>query len=112
MLVLKPTSMAAQNSVFNGGSQGKPVEKAVQALPRPNAILLPQPFCALQPEAKQSINVRGLHTLRKDYQWLSSCSLQVELLRLMADVQPHIECNALAMCWLDHRMFCVLFADK
>ena len=57
-----PTSVHAEDSLLNGGGQGQPVEEAVEALPGPQALLLPQPLRALQPEAKQRIDVRCLHT--------------------------------------------------
>lgn len=55
--------MHAEDPLLNGGSQGQPVEEAVEALPGPDALLLPQPLCALQPEAKQCIDVRCLHSI-------------------------------------------------
>lgn len=36
-----PTSMHTEDPVFYGGSQGQPVEEAVEALPGPDALLLP-----------------------------------------------------------------------
>ena len=59
---VRPTSMHAQDSLLDGGSQGEPVEEAVEALPSPDALLLSQPLCALQPEPKQRIDVRCLHS--------------------------------------------------
>ena len=55
--------MHAEDPLLNGGSQGQPVEEAVEALPGPHALLLPQPLCALQPEPKQCIDVRRLHSI-------------------------------------------------
>lgn len=33
--------MHAEDSLLNGGSKGQPVEEAVEALPGPQALLLP-----------------------------------------------------------------------
>lgn len=60
------TSMHAEDSLFNGGSQGQPVEETVEALPGPKALLLSQPLSALQPKPKQCVDVSRLrNTLYK-----------------------------------------------
>ena len=53
--------MHADDAVLNQGGQGKPVEEAVEAIPGPDALLITQPFHALQPKAEQGVDVRGLH---------------------------------------------------
>ena len=59
---MRRASMHTKDSLLYGGSHGKPVEEAVEALPGPDALLLSQPLCALQPEPKQRIDVRCLHS--------------------------------------------------
>ena len=54
--------MHTKYSLLNGGSQGEPVEEAVEAFPGPSALLLSQPLCAFQPEPKQRIDVRCLQS--------------------------------------------------
>lgn len=54
--------MHTEDSLLNGGSQGEPVEEAVEALPGPDALLLSQSLCTLQPKPKQRIDVRCLHS--------------------------------------------------
>ena len=71
--------MHTKDSLLNGGSQGEPVEKAVEALPGPDALLLPEPLCAFQPKPKQRIDVRCLHSKMSVWQH------NMELSTLMSD---------------------------
>ena len=55
------TAMHADDAVLDQGRQGQPVEEGINARPCPHACLS-QPLQALQPEAKQCIDVRCLCT--------------------------------------------------
>ena len=54
------TAVHADDAVLYHGGQGEPVEHAVDAVPRKDALLVPQPLYALQPEAEERVDVRGL----------------------------------------------------
>ena len=52
--------MHAQDLVLDAGGKGQPVEEGVEARPGPDAVWVPQPLDALDPEAEQRIDVRRL----------------------------------------------------
>ena len=54
--------MHADDAVLDEGGQGEPVEEGVDALPGPEPLLVAHALYTLQPEAKQRVDVRGLHT--------------------------------------------------
>jgi hypothetical protein len=50
----------AQYLPLNQRRQRQPVEQRVDALPHPDAVLVPQPLQALEAEPEQRIDVGGL----------------------------------------------------
>lgn len=55
--------MHADDAVLYEGGQGQPVEEGVDALPSPQALLVAHALYALQPEPKQRVDVRRLHSM-------------------------------------------------
>ena len=88
--------MHTEDSLLNGGSQGQPVEEAIEALPGPDALLLSQSLCALQPEPKQRIDVRCLHSTASVRQH------RVGLIVLMSDA-----CTGLVQCGITREKHCI-----